>query len=182
MTAYTKTVMKLRLTTLIVLLLLAAVSGAQGLPQSNFSSLFNLKTVEGKTLTANKYFNQGATILAFFTSWSKTCQQEINFLSELNKEYGTKGLKIMAVSYDRKIEDLNKFINENKIVFDVLHDKKLTTLKDFQVMIIPALFVIDETGKVLSLHVDFDDNVVKAVNSEIKKLLAPGGVIHNAAQ
>jgi peroxiredoxin len=54
-----------------------------------------------------------------------------------------------------------------------LHDKKLETLKDFRILILPTLFVIDQSGNINSIFVDFDENVQKAVLTETEKLLKP---------
>ena len=127
----------------------------------------------GKTVSLERYLGKNITILSFFTSWSKSCRQELFFLKELHKKYSKKGFKIIGISFDRKLKKLQPFINENNIRFEILHDKKLKTLKDFRILIIPTLFVIDKEGNIKSIYVDFDKNVEKAVTKEIQKLLAP---------
>jgi len=163
-----------RFAVLSIALMFTTIVGAQTLPQdSSFSYLANFKNLDGQSVSPARYLNQGPIVLVFFASWSKNCQQEINFLTELNKNYAAKGLKVVAVSFDRKSEDLSKFLSENKVNFDILQDKKLATLKEFQIMVIPTLFVLDSTGKIKNMHVDFDDNLAKSVMGEIKKLLVP---------
>ena len=78
-----------------------------------------------------------------------------------------KGLKILGVSFDRKLKSLKSFVNENNLGFEILHDKKLRTLKDFRILIIPTLFVIDKEGSVKSIYVDFDQNVKKAASAKV---------------
>ncbi len=155
---------------LIVLLLGISASAKPALKVGSPSPSFDLPNLEGKTVSLKDYLGKKVIVLSFFASWSKSCQQEILFLQDLSKN---KGLKILGVSFDRKLKNLKSFINENKIGFEILHDKKLKTLKDFRILIIPTLFVIDKEGIIKSIYVDFDQNVKKAVSKEVQKLLVP---------
>ncbi|MEE8637544.1 MAG: peroxiredoxin family protein [Candidatus Margulisiibacteriota bacterium] len=155
---------------LIVLLLGISASAKSALKVGSPSPSFDLPNLEGKTVSLKDYLGKKVIVLSFFASWSKSCQQEILFLQDLSKN---KGLKILGVSFDRKLKNLKSFINENKIGFEILHDKKLKTLKDFRILIIPTLFVIDKEGIIKSIYVDFDQNVKKAVSKEVQKLLVP---------
>lgn len=137
------------------------------------SPSFSLPNLNGKTVSLEEYLGKKVIVLSFFASWSKSCQEEILFLQDLHKKYRWKGVKVIGVSFDRKLKKLNSFVNENNIRFEILHDKKLKTLKDFRILIIPTLFVIDKEGNIKSIYVDFDKNVEKALSKEIQKLLVP---------
>ncbi len=140
-----------------------------GLPPPNFE----LSNLQGETIELESYLNKNIIILSFFTSWSKSCVEEIDFLQELFEQYKTKNVKIFGISFDRKLEDLKSFVRKNGINFQILHDKKLKTLKDYRILIIPTLFVIDVDGNIKNIYVDFDRNVKEAVSKEIQRLLAP---------
>ena len=155
---------------LIVLLLGISASAKPALKVGSPSPSFELPNLEGKMVSLSDHLGKKVIILSFFASWSKSCQQEILFLQDLSEN---KELKILGISFDRKLKNLKSFINENKIGFEILHDKKLKTLKDFRILIIPTLFVIDKEGNIKSIYVDFDQNVKKAVSKEVQKLLAP---------
>ncbi|KPJ64865.1 hypothetical protein AMJ44_12000 [candidate division WOR-1 bacterium DG_54_3] len=134
---------------------------------------FTLSNLKGEIIYLDRYLGNNIILLSFFASWSKSCREEILFLKELDDQYRKKGLKIIAISFDRKLEKLQSLVDTHDLKFDVLHDKKLTTLKDFRILIIPTLFVIDGEGKIKSIYVDFDENVEKALSKEIQMLLAP---------
>ena len=137
------------------------------------SPSFELPNLNGETVSLEDFLSKKVIALSFFASWSKSCQEEIFFLQSLHKKYKYKGLKIVGVSFDRKLEALKSFVRENDFEFEILYDKKLKTLKDFRILIIPTLFVIDREGKIKRIYVDFDKNVEKALSKEIQKLLAP---------
>lgn len=158
---------------LIVALLAIPALAKPVLKIGSLSPSFSLPNLDGKTIKLDRYLGKKIIVLSFFASWSKSCQQEILFLQDLHKKYRWKGVKVIGVSFDRKLKKLQSFINENNIRFEILHDKKLKTLKDFRILIIPTLFVIDKEGNIKSIYVDFDKNVKKAVSKEIQKLLVP---------
>ncbi len=158
---------------LFIALLAGPVLAKPVLNVGSISPPFELPDLDGKTVDLQDYLGNNVVVLSFFASWSKSCQQEIIFLEELSKKYNQNNLKIIAISYDRKLEDLKSFVSENNLSIKILLDKKLKTLKDYRILIIPTLFLIDRSGNIKSVYVDFDSNVEKAVSQEIEKLLAP---------
>jgi peroxiredoxin len=168
------------------LLLLVCVLGSAALASAELGAgaaapLFQLKSVAGKPVNLTDQLGTKATIVAFFTSWSQSCRQEIALLQELAEQDQNSGLKIIGVSFDRKTEELKKFLADNKLTFPIAHDRKLTTLKEYRILIIPTLFVLDAEGKISNTYVDFDSNVAETVRNEVKGLLAPEP-IRNAEQ
>ena len=137
------------------------------------SPSFVLQNLEGGTISLTRYLSNQVIILSFFASWSKSCQQEILFLQELASKHKKDNLKIIAISYDRKIDELKEFVRNTNLSIEILHDKKLKTLKDFRILILPTLFIIDKSGNINSIFVDFDDNVQEAVSKETDQLLKP---------
>ena len=158
---------------LIVVLLAFPVLAKLSFEIGEPAPVFELPALNGKIVSSDKVLGKNATVLYFFTSWSRSCQNEVLFLKDLYKEYNNDGLEIVGISFDRKLENLASFINENGITFALLHDKKLKTIKDFRILIIPTLFVLDQAGNINNLYVDFDQNVAEAITKDIKKLLVP---------
>jgi peroxiredoxin len=160
----------------LILLLLVCVLGGAALASAELGTgsvapLFQLKSVAGKPVNLASQLGSKATIVAFFTSWSQSCQQEIALLQQLAEQNEDGGLKIVGVSFDRKSEELKKFLAESKPTFPVAHDRKLATLKEYRILIIPTLFVLDAEGKITNSYVDFDDNVKTALSQDIAGLL-----------
>ena len=162
---------KLILLLLIGLLLTPVAAYAATEKETPLASNFTLPQLDGTDLSLSKYLGKNVTIISFFASWSKSCQKELLFLNDLYKANKKKGLKIIGISYDRKKSQLASFVNENKLGFDIVRDKKLKTLKAYKILIIPTLVVIDSSGKIVSTYTDFDKNVKAATIKDIKKLL-----------
>ncbi|MBN2057885.1 MAG: TlpA family protein disulfide reductase [Candidatus Saganbacteria bacterium] len=156
---------------MIVALMACSASAGPSLKIGSPAPSFDLKLTSGQPLSLEKYLGRDVIILSFFASWSKTCQQEISYMQELERAYGRKGLSIIGVSYDRKTGELKDFLNDNKVAFPVAHDQKLKTLQTYRVIILPTLIVIDRQGNISQIYLDFDGNVEKALDQDIQRLL-----------
>jgi len=163
---------KVALTLLVLAFSLPCLAGTN-LKIGNPPPPFELPNLKNQVVSVDQFLGKEVTILSFFTSWSKSCQEEINFLKALWEQEKGKKLNILGISFDRKTNDLSTFLAQNQIGFDILHDKKLVTLKDYRIIIIPTLFVIDKNGKILNIYVDFDENVKAAIQRDIHQLLSP---------
>lgn len=158
---------------LVVALMATAAIAKPTLKIGSTAPSFKLPTLSGKTVDLDWSLGRRIVVLSFFASWSKSCQAEAAFLNDLAAKYSYNDVKIIGVSYDRKLEALRDYVTANKIRYTIVHDKKLRTLKDFRILIIPTLFVIDQAGKINNIYVDFDKNVAKAVSQDVAKLLNP---------
>jgi len=151
---------------LLLLVLFALPAIAE--PASRIS--LELPNLKGEMVSLNNYLGKNTIILSFFASWSKSCQEEVLFLNDLNDKYSKKGIKVIGISFDKTLDQLKTFITQNQIGFEVLYDKKLKTLKDFRILIIPTLLVIDLEGNIKNTYVDFDKNVEEAVSKALRAL------------
>jgi peroxiredoxin len=109
-------------------------------------------------------------IIAFVTSWSKSCQTELNDLQELALKSGS-GLEITAISFDKKIKTISDYVAGRKLSFCVLIDKKLTSMEKYSIQVIPTTYAIGADGKIKSVFVDYDDNVKKSLENFLENEL-----------
>ena len=86
-----------------------------------------------------------------------------NYQAEL-KEHGA------AVSLNKKISKVQPFVDKNKLTFTILIDKKYKSLDLFRILIIPTTFIVDKNGILKNIYVDFDENIQKVLEKEVKKL------------
>jgi peroxiredoxin len=121
-----------------------------------------LSNLDGKAVSLQSYKENKKVILTFFASWSKSCQEELKALQALYTEKKNK-LEILAVSFDKKTKDLKAYLSKADLSYPVLHDKKLSSIDAFQILIIPTTFCINREGVIEKIFVDYDDNVNKAL-------------------
>ncbi|PIS28559.1 hypothetical protein COT42_07580 [Candidatus Saganbacteria bacterium CG08_land_8_20_14_0_20_45_16] len=157
---------------LLFLMLATAVFAGPGMQTIASPTDFSLPDLNGQVFSLHSILGKKTIIIiSFFASWSNTCQQELAFLDRLNKEYNNSKLEVLGISFDRKQSELQSYLSQNQPSFKVLYDKKLTTLRNYRVLIIPTIIFIDQNGEVKNVFVDFDENVEKAVKAELDKLI-----------
>lgn len=123
-----------------------------------------LPSLSGQTVSLQKLDTGKKTILTFFASWSKSCQAELNDLQALVAESKIKPA-VLAVSFDKKTQDLKAFTAKNVYSFPILQDKKLLSIDAFQILILPTTFCLNGNGLIEKIFIDYDDNVKKAIEA-----------------
>ena len=100
---------------------------------------------------------KGKVILVdIWATWCGPCVAELPHVAKIYQKYQEKGLEVVGVSCDRKPEDLKKFLESHKeITWTQLYDPKLPeweTAKQFGVLSIPKMFLIDKKGIVRTIE------------------------------
>lgn len=121
-------------------------------------------TLEGKTLPAFSIPNEAKqiftsqqllsghkyTLIDFWASWCGPCRKSIPELKQLYSVYKDKGFNIISISIDKKEADWKKAEKEENLPWPSFLDKQGLS-NQFYVKAIPNLFLIDESGKVVSV-------------------------------
>ena len=77
-------------------------------------------------------------------------------------------LEITAVSFDQKARTLLDYIAGEKLSFNVLIDKKLSSMDKYAFQVIPTTFAVGADGKVKRVFIDYDDNVKKSLEDFVQ--------------
>jgi len=120
---------------------------------------FSLSSLKGKPV-----------VLTFYAIWSKSCLENLKFLSSLQEKF--RNLEVVTVAFENKTASLDSFIRTNNIDLLTLIDKKKKSLDNFQILIIPMTFLVDRNGILQNIYVDFDDSVKESMVSDIKQILS----------
>ena len=69
----------------------------------------------------------------------------------LYRDYGARGLRILAVSVDDPGTDakIRDFVSAYGLTFDVLHDRRSRTMDRYQVRGVPETFLISAEGRIV---------------------------------
>lgn len=87
-------------------------------------------------------------LLNFWATWCPPCRKEMPSMVELHDKLAGRGLKIVAVSVDRDRNDLEGFVREYRLPFQVLHDADADVSRRYGVFRYPETFLIDRQGQV----------------------------------
>lgn len=154
---------KLVISLLLAGLIFCVSAAAETAPKvGSLAPELELPNLESKTVSLQSYQEEKPVILVFFASWSKSCQAELLDLQKIYAE-NSKGLEVLAISFDKKTKDLKSFVSKTELLFPILHDKKLSSLDKFQILIIPTTFCINREGVIEKIFVDYDKNVRESI-------------------
>lgn len=115
---------------------------------------FKVKTVTGEDISLSS-FRGKYLILDFWASWCAPCREETVFIKELYDKYHDKGLEVFSVSLDDKQDLWTKAIQDDKMNWNhgcqLMRGGKNTPVAQlYGIDGIPAIWVIDPTGKILA--------------------------------
>jgi thiol-disulfide isomerase/thioredoxin len=91
-------------------------------------------------------------LLNVWATWCDPCREEMPSLERLYRDYGPRGLRIVAVSIDdRGNEDLiREFVREHDLTFDILHDPKGSIMPLYLVVGVPQTFLIARDRRIIA--------------------------------
>jgi peroxiredoxin len=117
-----------------------------------------------KILGENRYktladYKGQVVMLNIWATWCGPCQVEIPSLERLYREYGDKGLKLVAVSIDDYVSEdsIRAFARNFGVTFEVLHDSTHSIERQYQATGYPETFVIGKEGTIRKKWIGPDD-------------------------
>jgi len=155
-----------KITALLVLLIISFSSSAFAKKAPNFS----LKGDKQKVSLA-AYKNQ-VVYVDFWASWCKPCQKSFPFMNTLEKKYGNKGLKIIAINLDSDVSAAKGFLKKNPAKFTVAYDPEGSTAGAYGLKVMPTSYLIDRKGNLINVHKGFKENQKAKLERMITKALA----------
>jgi peroxiredoxin len=83
-----------------------------------------------------------------WATWCLPCRVEMPSIEALNKDYASKGLKIVAISIDDPGTDatIRAFVKQYGLTFEVLHDAKARISEEYDITGYPETFIVGKDG------------------------------------
>lgn len=125
-------------------------------------------------------FKGKPVLITFWASWCGPCRRELPVLDALKRTAGDR-LEIVAVNVKDSSEDyrfIRRQLKDTPLIFT--HDPKGDISKAYDVQSYPNLYVIDQAGRIASVHVGYGEGSLEHLLKDVNKLLAqpaatPGG-------
>ena len=133
-------------------------------PSAKFT--FSFPDLDGKIVSDTDPRFQGKVVIVSLTgTWCPNCHDEAPFLAQLYKDYRSKGLEIVALSFEEpaQLQDLSRvhaFIKQYGITYPFLiagdSDHEAAALPQaVNLNTFPAMFVLGKDGRVRATHAGY---------------------------
>jgi peroxiredoxin len=108
---------------------------------------YGAATLDGDTVSLASMKGE-VVLLNLWATWCAPCRHETPFLESLYKERSGQGLEIVGVSMDTgdARDQVKSFIQEYGVTYRILVDPQMRAMDTFQVLGLPATFLIDRDG------------------------------------
>ena len=156
---------------LILIIFVASITfgNAQQIPS------IQLKDLNGKIVDTSTLRNDGKPfIISFFALWCKPCLRELEAIKDVYDDWQKEtGVKLYAISIDDAQNSL-RVAPEARAKgweYDVLLDPNSDFKRALGVNLIPAVFVVDGNGKIVSSRTGYTNGAEESLIEEVRKLL-----------
>lgn len=113
------------------------------------------------------------TLVDFWASWCAPCKASFPAYAQLQADYRSRGLVIVAVSVDENEQAFAAFIRQQAPPFAALRDKSHQLVSQVRVPAMPTCYLLDRDGRVRFVHRGFHGaENDREIRREIDRLLA----------
>ena len=117
------------------------------LPEPVAASDFTLADQTGEAIRLSSLQGQ-VVLLNFWASWCRPCVEELPSMNRLYQQFGKAGLEILALNFQEREEDIQRFREKVQIDFPVLYDHNGAVAEKWNVFGMPTSFLLDRSGQV----------------------------------
>jgi len=106
--------------------------------------------------------------------WSVATESEspsFEWLNDMHSRYAENGLQIIAVNQDKTAKEGDAFAAQQGATFEVSHDGSGDLGRALWVGKLPATYLLNDEGQLLSSHTGFDDDIRGSYEDEIRRSL-----------
>ena len=111
---------------------------------------FDTRLLDGKALAAQALKGK-AVLVVFWATWCPTCRKELPELQALYEKHRGRGFEILALSIDADAFTVEEFWKDHDYAFPVAMRAPAHARVFGPVKAIPALYLIDRKGKVVTV-------------------------------
>jgi thiol-disulfide isomerase/thioredoxin len=109
--------------------------------------------------------------LDFWASWCGPCRLSFPWMNRMHEQWSAKGLRIVAVTVDRKKEDALSFLRANPAKFEIALDPQAALARSLDVKTMPTSLLVAPDGRIVHRHEGFTASLGDKAAQSIKEAL-----------
>jgi len=104
-------------------------------------------SLNGETVSLESLRGQ-VVLLNLWATWCGPCRMETPYLQSVYDEHKDNGFEIVGISMDTgdAEDDIAMFVDQYSVTYTILHDPTMQGMELYQVLGLPATFLIDREG------------------------------------
>ena len=136
-----------------IVALAAAAPSLERAPAPEFSA----RALDGRDLRLSALRLQGPVIVEFWATWCEPCREALTELETWRKQYGPRGLSIVAISVDgpRNISKVRPYVARLHLGYSIVIDEDQRLQRSYQASQMPTTFLVDRAGNFASIRVGY---------------------------
>jgi thiol-disulfide isomerase/thioredoxin len=131
---------------------------------------FNATGLNGGRIDAGSYRGKVLLVL-FWATWCKPCTEDLPQMRELYKLHHAAGFEILGVNLDTAVDPVSGYLKQHKVSWPQIYEPgglDSSPAREFGIISLPTLFLVDRNGKVVGRNVSVDD-LKKQIPDLLKK-------------
>lgn len=132
--------------------------------------LFELRDLEGQKVSL-KEMKGKVVFIDFWATWCPPCIVSAPAIEKLAEDYKNKKVEIISVSLDQNEEAVRRFVRQLNLKSRVAMAGDSLIDLQYQVSSLPAFFLIDQEGYVVSVWNGYHPSLVAVWKKEMDRLL-----------
>jgi len=109
--------------------------------------------------------------LDFWASWCTPCRHSFPWMNAMQRKYGARGFKVLAVNLDSDHKDADRFLATVPAEVTIDFDPEGVLAKQYGVEAMPSSYLLDRTGRVVASHVGFKESKEAEYEAAIRAAL-----------
>ena len=93
-------------------------------------------------------------------------------MNALEREFGERGLRIIAINLDEDVKSAKDFLSKHPAQFTLAADASGRCPKDFGVQAMPSSYLVDRQGIIRYVHVGFRAGETDGLRKAVEQLLS----------